>query len=414
MAKKNLHSALALLSGTALAQLIGVLASPLLTRLYSPAEFGIFSVYTTVVTILCTVGCLRYELAVMLPRRSSTALLVLKLCLRLALLSAIFSAVIIVPAHQLLGRWFDFGDYSYLLLFAPLSLGLAASYQALSSWSIRQKNYKQLAWSKTNQSIPQTLIQLSLGLTPLGAAGLVAGEVTGRLLGVATLLRSNNIKRQHTRGSSKRMWQVAAHYKDYPLFSSGSALLNQAALLAPTFFISTIYGAEAAGWYALVVRLLALPMDLIAQTILTIYMAEASSLWRERSPGLRKLMWKTVAGGFAISVVPALLLIRYGENLFGWVFGSEWQSAGRFAGIMAIAFMFRFAISPISQTLNMLGGQKHQLLLDAVRLIAITAIFLFNRDTPIETVLLQFVTVLVVSQIAVLIMIDNKTRRVLR
>lgn len=64
---------LKLVGGTAIAQDLSVLSSPLLTRLYGPEAFGIIAIFTAITGIISVMACLRYEQAIMLPKRDEEA-----------------------------------------------------------------------------------------------------------------------------------------------------------------------------------------------------------------------------------------------------------------------------------------------------------------------------------------------------
>ena len=64
---------LKLVTGTTFAQIIAVLASPLLTRLYGPEAFGFLALFTSITSIIGVIACMRYELAIMLPKTDEEA-----------------------------------------------------------------------------------------------------------------------------------------------------------------------------------------------------------------------------------------------------------------------------------------------------------------------------------------------------
>ena len=59
---------LKLVTGTTLAQIISVLASPLVTRLYGPEAYGLLALFNLITSIIGVIACMRYELAIMLPK----------------------------------------------------------------------------------------------------------------------------------------------------------------------------------------------------------------------------------------------------------------------------------------------------------------------------------------------------------
>jgi O-antigen/teichoic acid export membrane protein len=62
------------MTGTAIAQAIPIGISPILTRIYTPDNFGVFAIFFSITTIFGTIASARYELAVMLPEREEDAI----------------------------------------------------------------------------------------------------------------------------------------------------------------------------------------------------------------------------------------------------------------------------------------------------------------------------------------------------
>src|SRR5947209_80374 len=58
-----------LASGTAVAQLVGLLAAPLIARLFSPAAFGGLALFAAISGTISVIACWRYELAIVIPEK---------------------------------------------------------------------------------------------------------------------------------------------------------------------------------------------------------------------------------------------------------------------------------------------------------------------------------------------------------
>lgn len=79
------RSVTVLAGGAVLGQAITVLVSPILTRLYSPEDFGVFGVYASILGIVTVIASLRYEYALPLPEDDAIAANILALCFLLLL-----------------------------------------------------------------------------------------------------------------------------------------------------------------------------------------------------------------------------------------------------------------------------------------------------------------------------------------
>ena len=413
--RNYIRNALALLSGTAIAQIIGVLTAPILTRLYSPSEFGSFSIYLNIVMLAVVISCLRYEVTIVLPKQSRTALLLVLLSALIAGVLSLSMWVPIIAFEATIQKLVGLGVEDRLLLVLPVSFMLAAFYRIVSNWAVRNKDYTGLSLSKLWQSLPQTAGQISFGFLYLGTWGLVVGEIIGRLLGLLSLTFRNKeifggIRHVHP----QRMRTLVSHYRHYPLYSSWSVLLNEAGSVAPVFFLATIYGPGTAGLFALVQRVFALPMDLIGQTALTMYMGEASQAIRTSPGRLHSLFLRTVVPLLVLAAIPASLLIWRGPQLFEAIFGHEWHAAGAYAQIVAVAYGVRMAVSPISQTLQIMGRQKFILLIEVTRLLSIISVFIGGQflKLDVEAVLLWYAGILIIFQMWVLLVTWTSTKSV--
>src|SRR5690554_1776955 len=87
---------LTLALGSGIGRLIGIALIPVLTRIYTPDDFGVLAVYTALVAILAPLVTLRYVLALPLPRHDGMALnlLALSTLLMLALTTVVGLALL--------------------------------------------------------------------------------------------------------------------------------------------------------------------------------------------------------------------------------------------------------------------------------------------------------------------------------
>lgn len=343
-------------------------------------------------------------------------MLLVLLCTLIAGLLMLGLWVPIIGFEQTIHTMMGLEAESHLLLALPVSFMLAALYKIASNWIVRNKDYPGLALSKLWQSLPQTAGQISLGLLHFGAWGLVIGEIVGRLLGfLALTVRGREMcvapRLTHLR---RRVGTLLSYYRHYPLYSTWSALINQAGSVAPVFFLAALYEPGTAGLFALVQRVFALPMDLVGQTALTMYMAEASHAIRTDIGKLYRIFLRTFLSLLVLAVIPASLLIWSGPRLFDVVFGHEWYVAGIYAQIVALAYGVRLAVSPISQTMQMLGRQKLVLLIEVTRLVSIVGVFAcgYLLRSEVEAVLSWYSAILIGFQMWMLFATWQLVKRV--
>ncbi|HEY9279475.1 MAG TPA: oligosaccharide flippase family protein [Eoetvoesiella sp.] len=372
-----------LVGGTAGAQLIIALAAPLLTRLYEPASFGLLAIFTALVTFISVVACLRYELAIPLPEEDQDAanLVALSLIIVTAMtgLSVLLVYFFAGPIARLLNAD-ALASYLWLLPVGVLSGGL---YQTFEKWAVRSRTFKQLAKTRLAQSFGNIVIQLAS--FKLGPLGLIAGQIAGLGVGSGNLGSTAWKQKEFRALSFAGMSRVAHRYKDFPIYSTWTALFNAASLhFAPLVFVA-LYGAVTTGLYALTLRILTLPTSLIGNAVGSVFLAHAPTANRE---GKLKDLVSSLHQKLSMAGIPALvLLIVAGPDLFALVFGEDWRKAGQYAQWMAPWIYMQFQWSPLSMLASVLDLQRaamvSQLLTLAVRLGALLICALLNTSADV-------------------------------
>ena len=343
MAKGGLlRSTLTLLAGGALAQVLPLLLGPWLTRIYSPTEFGQFSLVWTLSTNLAVIGCARYEFALPLERDDKQASLLMALCGRLLLTVTAVSVVI----AWLLAAWQDLPLF-WLLPAALLSGGAT---QWLILWATRAQRFQLLASARVLQYGGGALLQLLLGLLQFGAIGLLLGPLLAGLAAALMLARPAPL------GGWSALWRsehgavktMALRHRDFPLLNTPHAFAGALQDSLAMVLIATWTGDAAAGYWALALRYLKAPASLVggalSQTLYPRLVHAADGA--EALHVVRQAM--ALLAGLALALMAALML--WGPWLFETLFGERWHDAGLLARALAPYIALHFIASPLSVT----------------------------------------------------------------
>ncbi len=352
--------------GTAVAQGLLVAASPVLTRLYTPSDFGVLVVYVSLVSLLVTVASLRFELALPLPEGEAEAAGLLLLCVALVALTTAAGAFGI---HAFRGRilgWMGepgLGPYLWLVPVSTLGAGL---YQVFTCWAIRKERYDRIARTRVTQGVTQLAVQVAAGLLGQGPAGLLAGDALGRTNGTRTLaLLDWRRDWAHVRRTGPRdLLAAARRYRHFPLYSSGTALLNTLNLRMPGLLLAIGYGPATAGCFALAQRVFALPSSIIGESVAQVFFGESAQL---KGGSLMPLFRGTVRRMFLLGLPVMALSSAAGWFLFPALFGAAWKSAGVFLVAIAPMALAQFTGACVSSALVVLERQDLALLREIIR-----------------------------------------------
>lgn len=373
LASRFARNVAVLAGGTALAHGVVLLASPVLTRLYTPEDFGLLAVYAALLSMVAVVACWRYELAIPQAEDEQTAAQLLVLAVLISGLMSAATALLIWFWGDDLAEWLGSPEVRSYLWLVPVGLLGAGLNQALTDWAVFAKAFGLIARTKVNQRLSQTLLQLLMGVASPSPLGLMVGDAAGRA-GGSTTLAVFLWRRQKERLAAIRMLEilrVAHRFRRFPLLSSASALLNSAGLQITPLLLAALYDPAVAGGLALGYRAVQAPMMLVGHSISQVYYAEASRLGREDPAALQRLFWQMTGRLLLLGAVPAGVLAASGAPVFAWIFGEDWREAGLFVQLLSVTFLADFVVFPVSSTLTALQRQDWQLGWDAGRLVLV-------------------------------------------
>lgn len=371
---------LVLMTGTSIAQAIPIAISPILTRLYSPDEFGLFALYMSIVTLLAVVATGRYEMAVILPRKDTDGANIVILSLLISLFVSILALVIIFSFKEHLIRWIGDDRIAKWLYFAPLSILLTGCYQSFNYWSNRRRHYRRLATSRVIQSGATSFNNLSLGVLGLGSGGLVIGQLAGQ--GLATFFLGKQIysedKRLFAKVTKLKIIALAKRYRKFPLFDIPSALAVNFNLHFSRILFFTIFASVVSGYYYLVQRVLNLPLAIIGNAIADVFREEAARSFKERK-NARKIFMSTFKKLAFVSLLLSPLYFVI-EDLFIIVFGADWAISGSFAKILFPMLLIRFVANPLSYMFYVAEKQGLNLIYQLILVVAIALSFYIGHS----------------------------------
>lgn len=362
-----------------------VLALPILTRLYSPADFGMLAVYAAVVGIISVIACLRYNIAIPLPESDADAFALLALSVLAASLVGLLCALPVVLAPAATASFLGKPELLPLLWMLPVGVTVAALYDALQYWASRKKRFALVSRTRVSRAIGGAGVQLGLGTVNPAPSGLLLGHMVYGGLGIIGLLRSILREDRHfiPTLSFRRMRQQAHAYLRFPTYSVPEALLNTAGTEVPVLVIAATVAGPEAGFLLLAMRVMGLPMGLVGSSVAQVYLSEAAGQLRNGrlATFTRRTMWSLFKTGAPIMFVAAIV----SPFAFPILFGTDWGRAGWLVTWMAPWFLLQFIASPVSMVLHVIEEQHIAAALQAVGFVLRVGAVVISSNTQFVT-----------------------------
>lgn len=369
--KPFLKNIMMLTGGTAGGQLILVLVSPILTRIYSPEDFGVLAIYTSILSILVVVVSLRYGLAILVARTYKTALELFSISLIITTFISFITFLLILFFGDEIMHFLNLKVSKFYFYLLPFSLFFLGIYGVFSQLAVRKEKYSVIAKTKFVQSCVLGLSQVVFGFIfrGTGGVGLLIGDTIGRFSGNIKMLTilSEHDKKEIRRFKPITLLKTARAYIKFPLYSSFSALMNNSILQMPPLLLAITYTQNIVGLFALAQRVVGVPMKMIGQSVAQVYLGECAKLSRENPNQLLKLFINITTKLFLLALLPFIIMLLGAPKIFEIIFGGEWIEAGYYIQLLSGMYFIQFIVFPLSQTLEILGKQKTQLFWQTAR-----------------------------------------------
>lgn len=378
------------MTGTALAQAIGFALTPVISRLFTPADFGVFGSFSAVVGVVTAGITLDYSQAIMLPKEKNDALDLFYIsCFSTVLITLLCLLIcIIAPAYLISLMKAPNAWILALLLLTLLIMGFNVTIQ---SWSVRLKAFKQTSSSQVIRSLSSNGMQIGFGFLSTGSLGLIISSIIADLLASVNLLRVffSDYKTTTHKFSWSRTKQLAYEYRDFPIYSASRNIINALSMGLPVLLLTNYFGIAVAGAYAFAERILSAPMGLILRALRQVLFQKAAET-DHQGKSLLAIYVKVTVGLFLLAIIPALTIIIWAPPIFSFAFGTKWTVAGEFASSLVIWLAFLFCNLPSVIFARILRLQRRLFIYDIFLLAARTLVLVFGgiNMTASHTILL--------------------------
>jgi O-antigen/teichoic acid export membrane protein len=409
-----LRSVGTVLRGSLFAQAIGFAILPLLTRLYSPSDFGALQLYQSILAILLVFATMRYEIAILRADSAVELKSLLVLCIvvniTISMILTFACAVLILLAPA----WLK-AHISFVIWLLPLSFMISGIAQATSYWLTRESAFSTGANAKIAQSVGYCSSSTAIGVAAAGPSGMIVADIAGKLFSLAWIARFAKRQWQQAHAPITRvdMTTAARRYREFPLVAVPGGLVNALGGVMTPIMIYATFSASVSGQFGLVERSLTLPVGLIITAVSQVFSAQISAGLRDGSQTARQIFHRYVALLFAVGIVPVIIIMAAAPRLFVVFFGPEWAQAGQFARLMAPAYLLMLVTGGTNMILMLIGMQKTQMVWEIGRLLAMIALWTIarNADWPASQIIVGHACVISLTCVIFLLMAEFGLRK---
>lgn len=366
-----------------IAQVILIITTPIITRLYSPTEFGEFTIFSNIAMILIPIINARYDLLIVNTKNDRSA----NILSQISFLISLLILLILIPIFAI-SAWL-YPNFILDFIFIIIMLFLVSLTNIFTNYLNKERKYKVLSLINVFRAGSMALLQIIFGLLALGSLGLIIGfslsYIAGITLGYKTFKKHFNIVRD--KEETKALF---LENKNQLVYSTPSILLNSLSFSAVVFFIGILYTNTEVGIYGMAIRVLGIPVTIISLGLSKIFMQQANDYYIEYG-NFRNLLLKFSSILVIVSIILYVPLYLFSEELVNILLGHSWVDAITVIKIVIPLFVIRLIVSTVSLSVIVLQKQQLELILQALFLIGTTATFVISK--MLNLTFLNFVSI---------------------
>lgn len=386
------RNVLTLMTGTTIAQAIPIAISPILTRIYTPEDFGVFALFVALVGFMAVTASGRYEQAIMLPKYDKYAINILMLSLILICLTSILSFIVILLFKEEILQLLNNDLLRNWIYFIPITVFFIALFNLLINYNNRTKHYEDIAKATVIKSLVLAIAQVSIGFLKNGFAGLIVGQVLAQIF--ANIKLAKNIMKDKTllaTISVKNMLALAKKYINFPKYNMPHALLGNISSNLPIYIFTPFFGSTIVGKYSLALMIVLTPMSIIATSTTKVYNQKLAELYNKRE-NVYIFTFNIIKSLLKKILFPFIIFIVFAPQIFEIVFGSQWMDSGEYIQILSVYILLNLIVSIIAYIPSLLNLQSKAFKITIIHFLLLSATLYFTSKYYDIYISLAFMT----------------------
>lgn len=368
--------------GSFIAQVVTFIIAPIITRIYTVDEIGVYSFAMTVVNIFGSAICARYDMLIVSEQNDDKVYTIIKL----SIITCFIFSILVTTLYSLYCAFFvnDVICDMFIFIAIFIVLLLTGITNILNSYNNRKREYPIMTKANIVKTVSKDACSVILGVLGLGKMGLIISQAIGSMIGIIRQSKSIMLSAERVfRVSYKELAKTAKENYKQPLFSTPAIFANNFSYSSINMFIESLFGLSVLGYYSFSFRVLGMPLSLLSNNVSKVFFEQASSEYKNCG-NYKKTFFKTSIFLLALAVPMTILLYFAAPYLFECFFGRGWYEAGVYVRVLSPMFGIRFIVSALTPVMIISRKQNLELGIQVIFVFVSICAYVYSKIAFID------------------------------
>lgn len=320
-----------LLSASVVAQILGLIVYPIISRIYSPNDFGLLNLFLSISNVLVILANAEYHYAIVLPKDDKHARAIAHVDIFILLSVVVLTALSVVFSTSI-AHVFKSPDLARYYWMMPILVLVSGMWNILNYWYIRREAYSRISGYQISQSVLSAGAKIGLGFGGVLRGGLIYSTVGAATISfiISVLLAWKKHVRTLFSGVDKVLCkEVARTYKNFPTYSMPRSFVNMLAGQLPVLLLTPVFGGHEVGLWSMALLLGFTPICMINRAMYqSLYQLVTVRVNNREHIGSIFRRFSVLT--FAVVVPTFAILYVFLPQLTQWLLGAEWETSGHY------------------------------------------------------------------------------------
>lgn len=376
LASDIIRNSAKLLTASVIVQIVGLLVYPILTRLYTPEDFGLINLFLSISGFLALIATAEFQYAILLPEDENKAVE----CFHLGFfvtLGLIFLILLSIPfSDQISNTIFNTPQLADWYWAIPIFVFLSATWTLLNYWYTRKKLFGQISRYQVNQCLSNALAKCGFGFCGFSNGGLIISAILSPCFSLITsIIKTGKQYLKPLISNNDKQYCITFHeYSNFPKYSLPRALINFFSSNLPIFILTPFFGLSEIGYFGMAITLAFKPITMISSSLYQVLFQKTTEMVQKHE-SIKRFYLKLLFYSTAFLLPAFFVLFYFLPEITTFLLGKNWQQTGIYINTMMSWLFIVILTAPIAYLPDIFQKQKiglfFELILIAARILAL-------------------------------------------